>query len=96
MEHVLPTDDSGRLVSTMENGQLSFPGIRAIATEANVDPKTNMTPTATNNRLNMKPNLTKYVSVMISKKGTPCRHKHLEAKTYLFVMNSDCGNAAEI
>ena len=81
MEHVLPTFDSGRLVSTIENGQFSFPGIRANVTTANIGPKTNMTPAAANNRLNMKPYLTIDWSAPSAMEGTPVKERHLEATT---------------
>ena len=81
MKHVAPTIDSSRLVSTIENGQFSFPGIRVRATVANIGLETNMTPTVTINRLNMKQYLTKDPSAIVEIEGTPVMQDCLEAVT---------------
>ena len=96
LKHVLPTRDSGRLVSTMENGQLSFPGIRAGATTANDGPKTTMTQAAATNRLNMKQNLTIELSAMSAEEYTPVKQNCLEAATCSAEMYWNLGKEVEI
>ena len=73
MKLVLPTSDSGRLVSTVGNGLPSFPGIRVKTSAANVGPKANMTPAAISNRLNMMQDLIADVSAKSEMEGTPVK-----------------------